>query len=193
MISKLTIKLLGYLELIGALLLGIGEYLLHYSTNILGHAENYVSLVLSKLFKLPGRFLIQKEDHTFVPTEKESGVENPYFGIAALLSDFNTDRHLDLIWTNINGPLNAFINKGNTNNFVQVDLVDDAEAMGAKVTVVTPERILTDWMVTGEGLASDQTALLHFGFGTSQRIDKTTILTVKKTRSHPLKSIQLSM
>jgi len=137
--------------------------------------------------------LIQKEDHTFVPTEKESGVENPYFGIAALLSDFNTDRHLDLIWTNINGPLNAFINKGNTNNFVQVDLVDDAEAMGAKVTVVTPERILTDWMVTGEGLASDQTALLHFGFGTSQRIDKTTILTVKKTRSHPLKSIQLSM
>jgi len=41
MTSKATIKLLGYLGLIGSLLVGIGEYLLHYSTNILGHAENY--------------------------------------------------------------------------------------------------------------------------------------------------------
>lgn len=138
-------------------------------------AENYADLVLSKLFKLPGRFLIQKEDHTFVPTEEESGVENPLFGITALVSDFNADGHLDLIWTNINGPSTAFINKGNSNNFVQVDLADGAEAMGAKVTVVTSDRTLTDWMVTGEGLASDQTALLHFGLGTTEKIDKITV------------------
>lgn len=41
MTTKSTIKLLGYLGLIGAILVGIGEYLLHYSTNILGNAENY--------------------------------------------------------------------------------------------------------------------------------------------------------
>ncbi|MFV1448174.1 CRTAC1 family protein [Maribacter sp. HS] len=135
-------------------------------------AENYVDFPFSKIFKLPGRLLIQKEDHTFVPTEKESGVENPLYGITALVSDFNTDGHLDLIWTNIDGPSNAYINKGNTNNFVQVDLVDNAEAMGAKVTIVTPNTTLTDWLVTGEGLASDQTALLHFGLGTAQSIEK---------------------
>jgi hypothetical protein len=138
-------------------------------------AENYVDFPFSKLFKLPGRLLIQKEDHTFVPTEAESGVENPLYGITALVSDFNTDGHLDLIWTNIDGPSTAFINKGNTNNFVQVSLADAAEAMGAKVTVVTPNRILTDWLVTGEGLASDQTALLHFGLGTAESIEKITV------------------
>ena len=39
--TKKTIKLLGYLGLIGSILVGVGEYLLHYSPNILGHAENY--------------------------------------------------------------------------------------------------------------------------------------------------------
>jgi hypothetical protein len=138
-------------------------------------AENYVDFPFSKIFKLPGRFLIQKDDHTFVPTEDESGVENPFYGITALVSDFNVDGYLDLIWTNIDGPSNAFINKGNSNNFVQVDLADAAEAMGARVTVVTPNRTLTDWLVTGEGLASDQTALIHFGLGTTETIDKITV------------------
>lgn len=41
MITKSTTQLLGYLGLIGSVLVGIGEHLLHYSTNILGHAENY--------------------------------------------------------------------------------------------------------------------------------------------------------
>ena len=39
--TNTTIKLLGYLGLLGSILVGAGEYLLHYSTNILGHAENY--------------------------------------------------------------------------------------------------------------------------------------------------------
>ncbi|MDF4204315.1 CRTAC1 family protein [Maribacter sp. SA7] len=138
-------------------------------------AENYVDFPFSKIFKLPGRLLIQKEDHTFVPTEKESGVENPFYGITALVSDFNADGHLDLIWANLDGPSNAFINKGNNNNFVQVDLADAAEAMGAKVTVVTPNQTYTDWLVTGEGLASDQTALIHFGLGQNQNINKITV------------------
>lgn len=37
---KLT-KTLGYLGLIASILVGLGEYFLHYSTEILGHAENY--------------------------------------------------------------------------------------------------------------------------------------------------------
>ncbi|WP_299716615.1 DUF6796 family protein [uncultured Tenacibaculum sp.] len=37
---KLT-KTLGYLGLIASILVGMGEYFLHYSTNILGHSENY--------------------------------------------------------------------------------------------------------------------------------------------------------
>lgn len=37
---KLT-KTLGYLGLIASVLVGLGEYFLHYSTNILGHSEHY--------------------------------------------------------------------------------------------------------------------------------------------------------
>ncbi len=36
-----TTRLLGYLGLIASILVGLGEYFLHYSTEILGHAENY--------------------------------------------------------------------------------------------------------------------------------------------------------
>ncbi|WP_405268468.1 DUF6796 family protein [Cellulophaga sp. Ld12] len=39
--TNTTIKILGYLGLLGALFVGIGEYLLHYSPNILGHAKDY--------------------------------------------------------------------------------------------------------------------------------------------------------
>ncbi len=138
-------------------------------------AENYVDLAPNKLFRLPSRVLIQKEDHTFVPTEKQSGLVNPHFGITSLVSDFNKDGYLDMIWTNIDSPSLAYINKGGTNNYVQVDLKDNALSQGAKVTVVTPTKKLTDWIVSGEGLASDQTALVNFGLGTETAIEKIVI------------------
>ncbi len=138
-------------------------------------AENYVDLAPNKLFRLPSRFLIQKEDHTFVPTEEDSGVVNPHFGITALVSDFNKDGYLDMIWTNINSPSLAYINQGGKNNFIQINLEDNAESHGAKVTVETRKKTLTDWLVTGEGLASDQTALLHFGLSWERTINSITV------------------
>ncbi len=138
-------------------------------------AENYVDLAPNKLFKLSSRVLIQKEDHTFVPTEKKSGLVNPYFAITALVSDFNKDGYLDMIWTNIDTPSLAYINQGGDNNYIQIDLEDNAEAIGAKVTVETPSKTLTEWLITGEGLSSDQTALLHIGLGTETIINKITV------------------
>ncbi|WP_179315244.1 CRTAC1 family protein [Winogradskyella undariae] len=133
-------------------------------------AENYVDFPPSKLFKLPSRVLIQKEDGTFAPTEAESGLSNPYFAITSLVSDFNNDGYLDMIWVNIDTPALAYINQGGTNNYLQVDLGESINVQGAKVTVTTPNKTLTEWLVTGEGLASDQTALLQFGLGTTARV-----------------------
>ncbi|GAL80718.1 hypothetical protein JCM19274_1344 [Algibacter lectus] len=137
-------------------------------------AENYVDFAPNKLFKLPSRFLVQKEDGTFAPTEEKSGVVNPYYAITSLVSDFNQDGYLDMIWVNIDSPSLAYINKGGTNNYLQVDLGESVNAQGAKVTVTTPTRTLTDWLVSGEGLASDQTALLQFGLG-----KESTVLNIK--------------
>ena len=137
-------------------------------------AENYVDFAPNKLFKLPSRFLVQKEDGTFAPTEEKSGVVNPYYAITSLVSDFNQDGYLDMIWVNIDSPSLAYINKGGTNNYLQVDLGESVNAQGAKVTVTTPTKTLTDWLVSGEGLASDQTALLQFGLG-----KESTVLNIK--------------
>jgi len=128
-------------------------------------AENYVDLAPNKLFRLPSRVLIQKEDGTFAPTEEESGLINPHFAITSLVSDFNQDGYLDMIWTNINSPSLAYINKGGNNNFLKVDLGDNAKSQGATVQIETNTKTLTDYQVSGEGLASDQTAIVHFGLG----------------------------
>ncbi|MGJ8744883.1 CRTAC1 family protein [Polaribacter sp.] len=138
-------------------------------------AENYVDFAPNKIFRLKSRFLVQKEDGTFAPTETESGVVNPHFGITALVSDFNKDGYLDMIWTNIDTPSLAYINKGGVNNFIQIDLEDAAKDQGAKVTITTATKTLTEWLVTGEGLASDQTALLHFGLGQDTEVKKVTV------------------
>jgi len=138
-------------------------------------AENYVDLAPNKLFRLPSRFLVQKEDGTFAPTEEKSGVVNPYYAITSLVSDFNQDGYLDMIWVNIDTPSLAYINKGGSNNYLQVDLGESVQVQGAKVTVTTPTKTLTEWLVSGEGLASDQTALLQFGLGEDTEVTNITI------------------
>ena len=56
--TNTTIKVLGYLGLIGSILVGFGEYLLHYSANILDYAENYEFLSFVDLDSMTtGHFL----------------------------------------------------------------------------------------------------------------------------------------
>lgn len=40
--KSITVKQLGYLGLLGSILVGIGEFLLHYSTQVLGGGEQFV-------------------------------------------------------------------------------------------------------------------------------------------------------
>lgn len=139
-------------------------------------AENYIDLAPNKLFRLPSRMLIQKSDKTFVSTETKSGVKNPNYAISPLVSDFNKDGHLDLIWTNIGSQSLAYLNKVNTNNYIDVTLPKNAKNIGAIVTVnLASGKKLTDFLITGEGLASDQTSVLHFGLGKGIAIKNITI------------------
>ncbi len=135
-------------------------------------AENDVDFLPNKYFKLPGRFLLQQEDHTFVPVEKEAGVVSQEYSISPLVSDFNLDGYLDLIWTNINAPSQAFISNGGSNNYIQIKIASDAVSLGAKINVLTPTKNLLEHFVVGEGLCSDQTSLVHFGLGKDKRVYK---------------------
>lgn len=129
-------------------------------------AENYVEFPPHKIFKLPGRFLTQKEDHTFVATGSESGVVNKNYGITPLVSDFNQDGYQDLVWTNIAGPSTVFINKGGENNYIQLTFSENAGNIGAKIKVITTSnKMITENYIIGEGLVSDQSATVHIGLG----------------------------
>tara|TARA_B100000809_G_scaffold152297_1_gene149647 strand:- start:6089 stop:7732 length:1644 start_codon:yes stop_codon:yes gene_type:complete len=129
-------------------------------------AENYVEFPPHKVFKLPGRFLTQKDDHTFVATEDKSNVVNKNYAITPLVSDFNQDGYLDLVWVNMAGPSKVFINKGGENNYLQLTFTENSENIGAKIKVVTSAgKIITEDYVIGEGLVSDQSATIHIGLG----------------------------
>lgn len=129
-------------------------------------SQNFVDFPLHKMFKLPGRVLIQRPDGTFAATEDRSGVVNRRYEITSLVADFNQDGYPDMVRVNLDGPSMAFINNGGDNHFVKVRIPDTAETMGAKVSVTKSDgTVLTDWMVTGEGLVCDQTHVLTFGLG----------------------------
>ncbi len=131
-------------------------------------SQNFVDFPLHKLFRLPGRVLIQSPDGTFAATEERSGVVNREYEITSLVADFNQDGYPDMVRVNLNGPAKAFINNGGDNHFVKVRIPDTPSSMGAKVSVTkTDGTVLTDWLVTGEGLVCDQTHILTFGLGTN--------------------------
>ena len=131
-------------------------------------AENYVSLPFQKIFKLPGRMLLQRSDGTFASVEKEAGVVNKNYEIAPLLADFNGDGYLDQIRVNLSGTTRAFISKGGEHKFLKVKLPSTATFLGSKVEVTMSDGTKKyDWHLSGEGLCSDQEHTMVFGLGKS--------------------------
>ncbi len=129
-------------------------------------AENYVDFPPHKLFKLPGRFLLQRPDGTFAAVEEQAEVVNENYAVTPLTSDFNQDGYPDLVFTNLAGQSQAHINKGGDANYIAFRLPETAEFVGSKITVTKNDgSILSDVYVIGEGLVSDQTATLTFGLG----------------------------
>ncbi len=72
-------------------------------------AQNYIGFPVHKLLRLPCRLLVQLKDKTFVPVEKEAGVENPYFAISPLTADFNNNGYPDLVYTNLHSNVKCII------------------------------------------------------------------------------------
>ena len=131
-------------------------------------AENYIGFPGHQIFKLPGRFLIQRGDQTFAAVEDKANVVNKNYAITPLSSDFNNDGYPDLIFSNLNGNFRAFINQGGNSRFVKVSFPEQSKYIGAKVEVKTKSgKKLSDVYVLGEGLASDNTNILTFGLAVS--------------------------
>ena len=129
-------------------------------------AENYVDFPPHQLFKLPCRFLLQRPNGTFAAVEEQAGVVNKNYAITPLSSDFNKDGYPDLLYSNLNGKVKAFINNGGDDNFIAFRFPENAEYAGSHVTLSLGEnQLLSDVYVIGEGLGSDQTSTVTFGLG----------------------------
>lgn len=133
-------------------------------------AENYVDFPPHKLFKLPCRFLLQQPDGTFAPVEEQAGVVNKNYAISPLTSDFNNDGYPDLIYSNLNGKVKAFINEGGDQNFIAFRFPENAGNAGSHITLnLDGDHILSDVYVIGEGLGSDQSSTIIFGLGIERK------------------------
>ncbi len=135
-------------------------------------SENFVDLSFQKLFKLPGRFLLQRKDGIFAAAWKQAGVTNKAFSITPLVSDFNADGALDLVWVNISEPSYAFINDNNVQgNYLQATLPETAKHIWAKAIITfEDDTTLTQDYVTGEWLTADGSSTLHFGLANRDSI-----------------------
>ncbi len=129
-------------------------------------AENYVDFPPHQLFKLPCRFLLQRADGTFAAVEEQAGVINYNYAISPLTSDFNNDGYPDLLYSNLNGKMKAFINQGGENDFIAFQFPETSNYSGSHITLNLNEKeVLSDVYVIGEGLSSDQTSRVTFGLG----------------------------
>ncbi len=139
-------------------------------------AENYVDFPPHQLFKLPCRFLLQRPNHTFAAVEEQAGVVNKNYAITPLTSDFNQDGYADLIYANLNGSVTAYMNKGGEAHYIGIQLPENADYAGTAVKVTTADdKTLSDVYAVGEGLGSDQTAVLTFGLGTAKSVKSVTL------------------
>ena len=120
--------------------------------------------------------MVQRADGTFAAVEDQANVINKNYAITPLSSDFNQDGYPDLVFANLNGPVNIHINKGGNANYIAVRLPENVKYAGAKITVTKKDgSTLTDAYVIGEGLGSDQTSTVTFGLGADKEISSISV------------------
>lgn len=154
-------------------------------------AENYIKWPPHKINKLAGRMFWQDSIGTFVPITRIAGVENRYYGMTPLVSDFNADGYPDLVYINLDGPVRAFLNNGGANHFVKIVIQDSASSLGASVTLTKLDgTIMNKQVVTSTGMLSDQSDVLTFGIGRDESV-QSVIITWPDGRVETIREVEI--
>lgn len=117
----------------------------------------------------PNNLLMQQPDGTFIEAATAAGVATTARSRGAALVDFDGDGRLDLIVSNRRAPLEIYRNiTPAAGAWLAVDLRQKGGnrfAIGAKITVVTPDNAQTVQHIIGGGHAGGQLLPRHFGLG----------------------------
>ena len=140
-------------------------------------AQNYIKWPLHKLFKLPGKVLLQvfSENEYQFHRATELGIDNPFYGQSPLIIDLNADAKPDIVWLNMDGPVRAFLNTSPANSLL-ISPADTVAMLGTRITVeLANGKTYTKEIVANTGLLTDQTPELFFGLGNETKVERVII------------------
>lgn len=140
-----------------------------------GYADLFITGSDSRFYHNNGNMTFTKVDNLFDANEMES------FAIG----DLNHDGFIDIMggYANIyTSPTNTddvyWVNNGNTNNWITLDLrgtLSNHSAIGVRATLYSGSSLQIRESRAGESYGTNNTAMVHFGLGTATTIDSITL------------------
>jgi hypothetical protein len=102
-------------------------------------------------------------------------MQNKYFGQSPLIVDLDGDGRQDLLWINMDGPVQAFQNTSRR-NFITLVVPDTVSLLGTRISIETDRGKSYTRAVTGTvGMLTDQTPELSFGLGDLEQVRRVVI------------------
>ena len=163
---------------------GFGWGAIFADTNMNGNmdllfAQNTVLFPQHHIFPQPS-YLYQNINGKF---ERSFDYNNSYFGQTPMYVDINQDGIKDVLWINMSGPVNAYINKNYlNNNYVTVRLQKNRKFANAKIVLDSgTKKFYKENLIGGMGFGSDDNdGNILFGLGKLKSIKNIKIYTMDK-------------
>ena len=144
-------------------------------------AQNYIKWPLHRWAPLPGKALLS--DGASPPRFAVAPIlENREFGQSPVIVDIDGDRRHDVLWLNMDGPLRAFLRRGNEPS-IHVALPDDARSLGARLWLEGKGLGGAQAHVSGTGLLTDPAPTFVFAVPEGTRAERLVVAWLDGTRS----------
>lgn len=127
----------------------------------------------------PSRLFVADGNGSFSEQALAAGIDDTELGRGIVCFDYDRDGDQDLFVSNYNAPSKLFCNHGNSNNFINIRLIEtstNTQALGARVYVTTSENSQFRELRNGNNYVSQNPVEAHFGLGQVDQINEVKII-----------------